>query len=50
MSATEITITNDDVEGFFLISFLCPDKIKSKTKINPAFKISGYFKTIEEAQ
>ena len=50
MSATEITITNDDVEGFFLISFLCPDKIKSKCKINPAFKIRGYFKTIEEAQ
>lgn len=50
MSATEITITNDDVEGFFLISFLCPDKIKSISKINPAFKIRGYFKTIEEAQ
>lgn len=50
MSAKEITITNDDIEGFFLISFLCPDKIKSKYKINPAFKIRGYFKTIEEAQ
>lgn len=50
MSATEITITNDDIEGFFLISFLCPDKIKTNCKINPAFKIRGYFKTIEEAQ
>lgn len=45
-----IQISNDDIDGYFLISFLCPEKIKSENKINPAFKIRGYFKTIEEAQ
>lgn len=42
--------TNDNIEGFFLISFLSQKNIKSDKKINPAFKIRGYFKTLEEAQ
>ena len=42
--------TNDNIEGFFLISFLSQKNIKSDKKINRAFKIRGYFKTLEEAQ
>lgn len=43
-------VSNDNIEGFFLISFLSQKNIKSEKKINPAFKIRGYFKTLEEAQ
>ena len=43
-------VSNDNIEGFFLISFLSQKNIKSDKKINPAFKIRGYFKTLEEAQ
>lgn len=58
----EIEITNDDIKGFFLISFLNPKRIKitdekkkqnndfSDLQTKGAFKIRGYFNTIEEAQ
>lgn len=47
----EIEITNDDIKGFFLVSFLNPEKVKNSDKIQKgAFKIRGYFNNIEEAQ
>lgn len=44
----EIELTNDDIKGFFLVSFISNQNIKN-AKFS-AFKIRGYFKTIEEAQ
>lgn len=49
-TAKGITLSKDDIEGFFLVSFLCPEKVKCDTKIDGAFKIRGYYKTIEEAE
>lgn len=48
MNKKEIELTNDDIKGFFLVSFISNENIKN-AKFS-AFKIRGYYKTIEEAQ
>lgn len=47
----EIEIKNDDINGYFLVSFLNPKRVKDSNTIgNGAFKIRGYFQTVKEAQ
>lgn len=48
MNKKEIELTNDDIKGFFLVSFISNENIKN-AKFS-AFKIRGYYKTVEEAQ